>query len=550
MVELRKSHAGLRLLTALAVLLFAVLAMALNVRVKALDFPEYQKYVHTFQDATGNWTYMEKPMFPVFFNDSQIGIGQNWSIVAPLMANHSYHAYLYGQWVSNGSEPKTDYDIYVYDPSGQMEGYHTESAGLPEHLRTTADETFFLPKSSGNYTFVINNDARESNGSQQATFMIVEDVLPDMWHEHYVEGKDNNDLPVLSTSWGYEFSTESQHVEVWVKVPQTLDMYEARLYLMADPKVRNYTLLNDVPLPWEPGLYGERNSTDNKQQFGGYNLESQEYRGVAYASCENYGQEMFLTWNSSHPGKSLYHLVFIGEVGSGTIDFLVKTEFGTAALKPSTVPTRVYPQDETVVAYISNSTDLLNATLEYSVDNWTNATSLSMEIVDSRTCQAAIPGQNASASVHYTIEANDVLKNVLTTNGSYSVKYLTAINLTLVHEAIHVGENVTVKGFFTPEIADRLVTVVFSSGNETKEIDAVTLADGSFIAGFQTENMGTWDAQAVFNGDESYFSSVSPSLAVKIEEASFLTKYAVYIGGGAAAAAIVGAVVYIKKFRQ
>jgi hypothetical protein len=303
-------------------------------------------------------------------------------------------------------------------------------------------------------------------------------------------------------------------------------------------------------LAWEPGLYGEGNSTDDKQQFGGYNFESQEYRGAAYASCENYGQEMFLTWNSSHPGESLYHLVFIGEVGSGTIDFLVKTEFGTAALKPSTVPTRVYPQGEAVVAYVSNSTDLINATLEYSIDDWANATSFSMEIVDNRTCQAVIPGQNASASVHYKIEADDVLKNVLTTNGSYSVKYLTAINLTLVHETIHIGENVTVKGYFTPEIADKLVTVMFSSGNETKEIDAITLADGTFIAGFQTENVGTWDAQAVFNGDESYFSSVSSSLVANVEEASFLTKYALYIGGGAAAAAIVGAVVYIKKFRQ
>jgi hypothetical protein len=339
-------------------------------------------------------------------------------------------------------------------------------------------------------------------------------------------------------------------VEVWVKVPQTLDMYEARLYLMADPKVRNYTLLNDVPLAWEPGLYGERNSTDDKQQFGGYNLESQQYRGVAYASCENYGQEMFLSWNSSHPGKSLYHLVFIGEVGSGTIDFLVKTEFGTAGLEPSTVPTRVYPQDEAIVAYTSNSTDLLNATMEYSVDDWANATSLSMEIIDNRTCQAAIPGQNTSTSVHFKVEADDVLKNVLMANGSYLVKYSTEINLTLVHEAIHVGENVTVKGYLTPEVADKSVTIMFSSGNNTREIVAVTLIDGTFIASFQTENVGTWDAQAVFNGDESYFPTVSPSLTARVEEPTFLSKYALYIGAGAAAAAIVGAVIYVKKFRQ
>lgn len=545
-----KSLARLRLAAALAMLLFAVLAMTLNVHVRALDFPEYQKYVHTIQDPAGNWTYMEKPMFPVFFNDSQVGIGQNYSIVAPLMANHSYHAYLYGQWVNNGSDPKTDYDIYVYDPSGQMEGYHTESAGLPEHLGTTTNDAFFAPKSSGNYTFVIKNDARESSGSEQATFMIVEDVEPNVWHEHYVEGKDNNDLPVLDTSWAYEFTTESQHVEVWVKVPQTLDMYEARLYLMADPKTRNYTLLNDVPLAWEHGLYGERNSTEDHQPFGGYNLESQQYRGVAYASCENFGQEMFLSWNSTHPGKSLYHLVLIGEVGSGTVDFLVKTEFGTTSLNPLTVPTQVYPQVEAVVAYTSNNTDLLNATLEFSTDAWTNATSLPMEIVDNRICQAAIPGQNASTSVSYRVEADDALKNVLISNGSYLVKYPTEINLTLVHETIHAGENITVRGHMTPEIADKPVSVVFSSGNDTKEIDVVTLYDGTFTAGFQTENAGAWDAQATFNGDESYYPSASSSLTASVEEPTFFTKYGLYIGGGAAAAAVAGAIVYLKKFRQ
>jgi hypothetical protein len=113
-----------------------------------------------------------------------------------------------------------------------------------------------------------------------------------------------------------------------------------------------------------------------------------------------------------------------------------------------------------------------------------------------------------------------------------------------------VGENVTVKGYLTPEVADKSVTIMFSSGNNTREIDAVTLIDGTFIASFQTENIGTWDAQAVFNGDESYFPTVSPSLTARVEEPTFLSKYALYIGAGAAAAAIVGAVIYVKKFRQ
>jgi hypothetical protein len=549
-VNLNSAITGKKRLTAVAVLMLLALATRLSLNARGLTFPEYENYVHTYVEPQGNWTYMEKPMFPIMFNDSQIAIGQNWSVVCPLTANHSYHVYCYGKWVNNGSEPKTDYDIYVYNPLGEMEGYHTESAGLPEHLGTTVNEPFFAPKYSGNYTFIINNDARESNGTQQATFMIVDDVECNVWHEHYVEGKGSDSLPVLNTSWAYEFSTESQHVEVWVKVPETLDMYEARLYLMADPKVQNYTLLNGVPLAWELGLYGEKNNTDGGCKYGGYNLESQEYRGVAYASCEFYGQEMFLNWTSPHSGKSLYHLVLIGEVGNGNVEFLVKTEFGKACLKPLVVPTRVYPQNETVITYVSNSTDLLNATLEYSANGWVNVTSVPMVIVENRTCNATVSGQNASAFVAYRVEADDVLKNILVANGSYCVKYLTSLNLTLVREAVHIGENITVRGSLTPQIGEVPVTVVFNSANGTKEIRAYTLADGTFTAGFQTENVGSWEAQARFDEDEFYYSSSSSSLTVRVEEPTFFMKYSLYIGGGVAAAAIVSVVVYMKKFKE
>lgn len=548
-VKLENARAIRKLLTFLAVLVFVALVLTLNFNVKA-SFPEYELYVHTYVEPQGNWTYMEKPTFPVMFNESQIEIGQNWSVVCPIEANRSYHVYCYGKWVNNGSESKTDYDIYVYNSLGEMESYHTESAGLPEHLGTTVDEAFFVPKYSGNYTFVIVNDARESSGAQAATFMIIEDVECNIWHERYVEGKGVDSLPVFNTTWAYEFVTERQHVEVWVKFPPTLDMYEARLYLMADQKVQNETILNDVPLAWEPGLYGEKNVTDGGYKYGGYNLESQEFRGVAYASCEFYGQEMFLNWTSPHTGKSLYHLVLIGETGNGTVEFLVKTEFGAAGLRLSIVPNRVFPQNETVIAYVSNSTDLVNATLEYSTDNWGNVTVVPMEIVGDRMCNATILGQNASTKVTYKVEAEDVLKNVLFANGSYVVKYPSALNLTLVQESVHIGENITVKGYLTPEIGNLSVTVYFDSQNGTKKIESHTLNDGTFSVGFQTQQVGSWEAQARFDGDESFYPSSSQSLTIIVEEPTFIMKYSLYIGGGAIAAAIVSAVIYIKKFKQ
>jgi hypothetical protein len=531
-------------LLSLALAFLTVLGQSISIR--AQSFPEYQRYVHNYlNSAVGNWTYVSKPMFPVLFNDSQILVGQNWSVVCPLRANHSYHVYCYGKWVNNGSEPRTDYDIYVYNPLGEMESYHTESAGLPEHLGTTVDDAFFAPKYSGNYTFVIRNDPRESSGAEEATFMIIENVECNVWHENYVEGKDAGDQPVFNTSWAYEFATESQHVEVYAKVPDTLDMYEVRLYLMSDPTSKNQTVLNDVPLAWEPGLYGNRSKL-----LGGYNLESEEYRGVAYASCEFYGKDMFLNFTSPHKGKSLYHLVLIGEAGSGTVEFLVKTEFGKAFLKPSTVPSRVYPEDNATVAFTSNSTDLVNATLQYSTNSWQNTTALNMEIVDNRTCRAVILGQVAGTSVVYRVVADDVLENTLKINGSYAVKYSMALNISLPRKTVVIGENVTVRGYVTPTGDELPLTLTFTGVNRTAQVECTTFKNGTFVASFKPDTLGTWSVQASFVEDKFRYGVTSGELSVKVEEPSFIAKYSLYIGGGLGAAAIVGGVVYVKKFRE
>ena len=539
MIELRTKLPAIKRLIAIGVIIvIASLFANLNLGAKAQTFPEYQRYVHEYL----NWTYVEKPMFPVLFNDSQILVGQNWSIVCPLIANHSYHVYCYGEWVNMSSEPKTDYDIYVYNPLGEMEGYHTESAGFPEHLGTTVEEPFFVPKYSGNYTFVIVNDERESKGAQQATFMMIENVECNVWRELYVDGKDELSQPVFNTSWAFEFATESQYIEVWVKVPETLDMYETRLYLMTDPRLLNKTSLNDVPLAWEPGLFGERNGT-----WGGYNLESREYRGVAYASCEFYGQNMFLNYTLPYFGKNLYHLVLIGEAGAGTVEFLVKTEFGNVCLKPETVPVRAYPYNETVVAYTSNSTDLEVATLNYTIDGWQNVTVVEMEIAN-KTCRAVIPGQVAGTVVSYNVEAVDVLKNVLVVNGSYSVKHPSMLNISLTAEKVYVGENVTVKGYLNPEAGDIPVIVQFDSANATIEFVCYTLENGTFTVNFKPNATGIWGVQARFDGNYYVYASLSPLLLVRVEEPPAYIKYAPYIGGiGAIAIVVIGMVIYVKK---
>jgi hypothetical protein len=522
----------------LAALLFVNLGFSFDVPV----FPEYERYVHTYVNdgERGNWTYVENPMFPVYLNESQVPIGQNYTVVCPLQADHSYHVYCYGAWVHTGDEPKTDYDIYVYNPQGELESMHTEAAGLPEHLGTTVDEPYFIPASSGNYTFVIVNDARESNGAEQATFMIIENVEPDRWYTHAVSGKIA-DAPVFNTSWAYEFVTASPRIELWVRVPDTLDMYEARLYLMSNAE--SFTV-NNVSLPWEPGLYG------NKSDVGGYNLESEEYRGVAYASCEFNGQDMFLNYTQPFAGENVYHLVLMGEVGEGTIEFMVKTTFG-GVLSPLTFPKKVTPANETVIAYATNTTQLENATLRYTVDSWKNETRVEMA-VSNMTCNATIPRQEAGSLVEYTVQATDTIKNMLAAAGNFTVKYPSAItDFNATRMTVTRGDNITATGTLSAEAAGAPVTVTFMSANATETAECTALGNGTFTASFKPETTGDWIVQAAFAGNSTVYECESAVVMVTVEEPSFWAQNGLFIGGGVGGAlAAVGAVVYVKKYRE
>ena len=84
--------------------------------------------------------------------------------------------------------------------------------------------------------------------------MMIEHVETGRWYSRYMEGKVD-DEPVEKTTWAYEFNASSSPIEVLVDVPDTLDMYEARIYVMTNPKEKE-NLLNGMPLPWEDGLYG------------------------------------------------------------------------------------------------------------------------------------------------------------------------------------------------------------------------------------------------------------------------------------------------------
>ena len=501
---------------------------------------EYTNYVHNFVNAEGNCTYVEKPMFPVLVNSSQIAIGENWTIICPLQAGHNYHIYFYGAYINTSSVAKTDYNVYVYDPQGNLESSHTQSAGLPEHLGTTVNDSLFTPTQSGNYSFVINNNPVDSKGAQQATFMIIENLQCDQWYTSYVEGT-NGGNSTFYTNWAYEFETNASYVQLYINVPNTLDMYEARLYLMNNAESPS---LDNFPLAWEPGLYGNLSGS-----VGGYNFEPNGYRGVAYASCEYMGQSMSLNYTSPNAGPNLYHLVLIGEVGSGNITFMLKTNFENETLTPLTTPERVYPGNLTEIAFTSNNTNLASAQLSYTTNNWTATNTMNMDI-SNQTCNATIPGQTAGTLVQYQINATDVLENGLYASGNYTVKEPLTLNITAVKDEIRLGENITINGVLTPNDNNSTVEVQFNSINSTQTINCTVNSDGTFVASFRPDSSGQWTVTATCPETQTSYSCYSQQLMITVTPPPLYVKYSLFIIAGLVAAMAAGGVVYFLKFRS
>jgi len=452
----------------------------------------------------GNWTYVSKPFFPVKINASQIPIGANWTYVYSLNKNSAYHVYCYGDWIDYSPQSaKTDYDIFVYDPNGTQESYHTEAAGLPEHLGTTVDQPLFTPKHTGNYSFLVKNDPRESQGAKKATFMLIEHVDCNKWYQRYMEGKVN-DKPVENTSWAYEFNATSSHVEVWIEVPDTLDMYEARLYIMANPSKGMGTLLNNMPLAWEPGLYGNLSGL-----YGGYNLDSRGFRNIdAMASCEFPGEDMLINYTYPYKGNVLYHLVLIAEHGNGTLNFMVKTDFEAPILSIQDPIEAAYSNNQTVITtYVDEHFGLKEVLLNYTGDDWATWTAIDMTPSKNQTYIGTILGQPAGTTVKYKVLAFDNAGNKAEAQSSYVVKNPTNITCSLSKSVIYYSENITVTVSISHGGAT--VTLNYTCGDDVTSKSLSTDSNGFFSDTHIPNKTGSWAVLVSWAGNETCFGASS-----------------------------------------
>jgi len=464
-------------------------------------------------DPTEKTSTVNKPVDPVFINDGTDSISiplveyeNYWSFVYSLKAGRRYHIFLVGDWISNGSSPITDYDIKVYKPSGAEHSTHTESAGLPEQVTTDAQHQYFVPTQSGDYTFEIINDLRDSIGSEPATFMLIEHIDVNTEYSQFLEGRDSDDNEVLYTGWGYEFNTSSPKIKVSVEVPSNLDMYEARLYAMAIPDQGIGYSLYEIGVPFG-------NYFDNFDgEYGGYSTSAEGDRNIdAMDSGEYNGQDLEFTYgipSSSGSGSNIfYYLAIIAEHGQGTVDFIVQTDFAPPVISLVDPPeVGVEGEGTEIKVRIEDETEIEEVWVEYSTDGWETWFDEDLKKRGGGySCE--LDDLTAGDCVDYVVYAEDAFGNIGSFESGFQVKKTISLECYMSNKNLYGDESARVTGSSNLDSAP--ITLEFAKGETVESFQVMTDDSGALIFSFAPPQLGEWSFQAIFEGSETEFPASS-----------------------------------------
>jgi len=471
-------------------------------------------------DSNAPFYKAPKPVDPVFINDDgndSIKIGPNQVsnscfIEYDLIRDHKYHVFLVGDFVINDTAPVTDYDIYTYlpnvpVPSDDPDTTHTESAGLPEQaFMNDVRHQYFVPSSSGEYTFEIRYDDRDSEKNTEplpAIFMLIEHINVNDWYDQKLEGRKGED-EVWNTAWAYEINTSSPQIRVMVEVPSTLDMYEARLYVMANPESGFGYDLNDVGVPF--GDY----FTAFSGEYGGYNASATGDRNIlAMDSGEFKGDNLRFTYNSpgGESGNNIfYYLVLIAEHGKGTVDFIVQTDFSPPELTLVDPPDLVIEDEDTEIKVtIDDDADIEKVGINYTTDgeNWIDE-ELSSGVEG---YEATLENYLAGDFVEYIVYARDEFGNEGFTASSFQVKKTATISCSIADMTLMGDQDASISGVTT--LVSSLLHVTITNGDDIENFDILTGEDGAFTLTFKPPVLGDWSFQAYFDGDNISLPAVS-----------------------------------------
>lgn len=462
-------------------------------------------------DISDKETEVMKPVDPVFINGYgspiHIEIGEEWGLFYPLEADKRYHIVLVGDWINNGSDPLADYDIAVYDPYSRWMSIHTESAGLPEQVANDFRHWYFIPEVTGEYEFRIINDPRDSKNETGAIFMVIEHIDINEKYSRSLEGRDTlTDKELLLTSWAYEFNTSAPHFRIFVDVPSTLDMYEARLYAMANPKEEVGYNLYGVGAPVGTLFEGFQGA------YGGFNTSCKGDRNpLAMASCEYSGEDMKFTYQSpSQAGNSsniFYYLVLIAEHGTGTVKFQIQTDYTAPKITLIESPEKGYAREEIPIAVsITEDSEVERVWVEFTDDDGETWDTEELEL-QKNTYVCELPRFSAGANVNYTIFAEDAVGNIDSLDGWFPVKNKATLECSVSESTVKMGRNLDISGRISPP--SEMVQLQFQRGEQEEIVEVVTDISGYFTYSYDPSGPGEWTLRAISEGNEFDFPSSS-----------------------------------------
>jgi hypothetical protein len=475
-----------------SVLLVTIMAiMGVSLASSAPDYP-----------YTGNYTRIRKPGFPVEIKEDQIQPGEVWTYKVPLKKNLRYHIYLIGEWVDL-EDHITDYDIYLYKKSGSKEIFissHTEAAGYPEQVSNDGRGQYFVSQESADYIICVRNDPNDSKSSQAATLMIIEHIEPNLFY--YVEMEEpveNKTIP--KSSWAFEFNTSKPRIKIDIEVPSTLDMYEARLYPMANPYQTIGDTLDGLITPWDPGLYGEL-----EKDYGGFNDDPQGYRHIdASDSCEMNGQDMLIDYDLNEDASILYHLLFMAEIGEGSLRFRIQTDFTPPNITTIDPPRYVISREDFQLSSdIEDESSINQVWFYYSTDGnetWVKKTTQ----VFAGKYYVTVSGQRGGTDISYYWEAVDSLGNFGYDYQKTKAMTPTHLILEVEPELIYGGESVTSTGFIG--LPNMTLALNYTLGSSVVQFNVTTDHRGSFEHTFAPNNVGIWNITCEFSGDNTNWPS-------------------------------------------
>jgi hypothetical protein len=441
-----------------------------------------------------------------------------------LEAGNRYHVFLVGDWITNSSLA-TDYDIWVYNKNGLL-SRHTESAGRPEQVGNDAKNQYFVPSETGDYTFRIINDLEDSDDDKSAVFMVIQHIEMNRRYSLELIGKYNSDDEYTSKAYhAFEFDTASQNFELFVNVPDSdpsknylgLDMYEARVYPMANPAAQVGYYIRGIGVPTGEMLTYMYDLIVPTGSYGGYNyIYEKGFRFPEWtASCERNGYDMRVTFGAPLHNETelvledrtvFYYLVLMAEYDQGTIQFYLKTDANNPTVTLVDPGVLGYTDDRTKIEASVNSNNPLDSVwVNYTTDDWATQSRVDM-VKDGDVHRGYIPKQTLNKVVKYRVYAMDEIENQGSASGSFEVKERVTPELTVDRISLYGGESIA---FFGSSNVANKNHVLRIQGATNKDITVATDTAGAFEYTYKPPVTGSYTATLVYVGDPIYHPAYS-----------------------------------------